>query len=258
MGVMGLAVEQAAASVGCTVMNPQFRYLGVTERITGKKNTWVAWNKVLVAKKHGGLGVSSYFAFNRALLLKWVWRFISNDGSLWCQTIRALYGQSIDSHPTKWSSNWCSILREVDHLKEQGFDFRDVRGGRESHQMETLNSLLASVSLSNSCDRWFCDLAGDVNSGSRRVNLARRGVHVDSSSCSLCDSNEEDVHHLFFCCDFALLILRRICTWWDLGVHDWSSFQECSTGHRVGKDVGGKQILFGKYQCCECRRVTSE
>nr|GFA97438.1 RNA-directed DNA polymerase, eukaryota, reverse transcriptase zinc-binding domain protein [Tanacetum cinerariifolium] len=187
MGVTGLAVEQAAASVGCTIMNPQFRYLGVTvghrpssikawddiifklrgrlskwkERITGKKITWVAWNKVLTAKKHGGLGVSSYFALNRALRLKWVWQFISNDGSLWCQTIRALYGQSIDSHPTKWSSNWCSILREVDHLKEQGFDFRDVWGGRESHQMETLNSLLAWVSLSNSCDRWFCDLAGD-------------------------------------------------------------------------------------------------
>ncbi|PWA81657.1 hypothetical protein CTI12_AA183240 [Artemisia annua] len=136
--------------------------------------------------------------------------------------------------------------------------------------MEALNSLLASVSLSNSCDRWFCDLAGDgefrvkevrnfiddltlpsqseptrwvrfipikvnifawrarLDCLPTRVNLARRGVHVDSSSCPLCNSNEEDVHHLFFCCDFARLILRRICTWWDLGVHDWSSFQEWS------------------------------
>nr|GEX44426.1 RNA-directed DNA polymerase, eukaryota [Tanacetum cinerariifolium] len=135
--------------------------------------------------------------------------------------------------------------------------------------METLNSLLASVSLSNSCDRWFCDLADDAEFQVKevrnfiddltlpsqseptrwvrfipikvnifdwcarldclptRVNLTHRGVHVDSSSCSLCDSNEEDVHHLFFGCDFSRLILRRICTWWDLGVHDWSSFQEC-------------------------------
>nr|GEY85843.1 RNA-directed DNA polymerase, eukaryota [Tanacetum cinerariifolium] len=50
---------------------------------------------------------------------------------------------------------------------------RDVRGGRESHQMETLNSLLASVSLSNSCDRWFCDLAGD---GEFRVNEVRNFI----------------------------------------------------------------------------------
>nr|GEX45633.1 RNA-directed DNA polymerase, eukaryota [Tanacetum cinerariifolium] len=300
-----LKVEQAAASVGCTVMNPQFRYLGVMvghrsssikawddiifklrgrlskwkERITGKKITWVAWNKVLTAKNHGGLGVSSYFALNRALLLKWVWRFISNDGSLWCQTIRALYGQSIDSHPTKcirslfWYDCWIGdvplfakfpwlfalelnkVVSVADKLNGSLADSfrRDVRGGRESHQMETLNSLLASVSLSNSFDRWFCDLTGDgefrvkevrnfiddltlpsqseptrwvrfipikvnifawrarLDCLPTRVNLARRGVHVDSSSCSLCDSNEENVHHLFFCYDFARLILRRIC-----------------------------------------------
>ncbi|GJT45462.1 hypothetical protein Tco_0954177 [Tanacetum coccineum] len=40
-----------------------------------KKISWIAWDKVLPLKKKGSLGVSSYFALNRALLLKWVWRF---------------------------------------------------------------------------------------------------------------------------------------------------------------------------------------
>ncbi|GKB49658.1 RNA-directed DNA polymerase, eukaryota, partial [Tanacetum coccineum] len=44
-----------------------------------KKNFWVKWSKVLAVKKFGGLGVSSFFALNRALLFKWVWRFISRD-----------------------------------------------------------------------------------------------------------------------------------------------------------------------------------
>nr|GFB60324.1 RNA-directed DNA polymerase, eukaryota [Tanacetum cinerariifolium] len=44
-----------------------------------KKITWVAWDKVLASKKHGGLGVSSFHALNRALLLKWVWRFVMQD-----------------------------------------------------------------------------------------------------------------------------------------------------------------------------------
>nr|GEX95595.1 RNA-directed DNA polymerase, eukaryota [Tanacetum cinerariifolium] len=35
------------------------------------KITWVAWNKTLASKKNGGLGVSSFHALNRALLLKW-------------------------------------------------------------------------------------------------------------------------------------------------------------------------------------------
>nr|GEV14736.1 probable fructokinase-5 [Tanacetum cinerariifolium] len=46
------------------------------------KITWIAWNKALASKKRGGQGVSSFFALNQALLLKWVWRFISQDGSL--------------------------------------------------------------------------------------------------------------------------------------------------------------------------------
>nr|GFA17279.1 RNA-directed DNA polymerase, eukaryota [Tanacetum cinerariifolium] len=52
------------------------------------KITWVAWDKVLASKKKGGLGVSSFFALNRALLLKWVWRFVSQDGSLWCEVYK--------------------------------------------------------------------------------------------------------------------------------------------------------------------------
>nr|GEZ89771.1 RNA-directed DNA polymerase, eukaryota [Tanacetum cinerariifolium] len=47
-----------------------------------RKISWVSWGKVLASKKYGGLSVSSYYALNCALLLKWVWRFISQDGSL--------------------------------------------------------------------------------------------------------------------------------------------------------------------------------
>ncbi|GJU46114.1 RNA-directed DNA polymerase, eukaryota [Tanacetum coccineum] len=36
--------------------------------------SWVAWERVLSSKKNGGLGVSSFFALNRALLLKWLLR----------------------------------------------------------------------------------------------------------------------------------------------------------------------------------------
>ncbi|GKB23529.1 RNA-directed DNA polymerase, eukaryota [Tanacetum coccineum] len=32
---------------------------------------WIIWNKVLATKKYGGLGVSSFYALNRALLFKW-------------------------------------------------------------------------------------------------------------------------------------------------------------------------------------------
>ncbi|GJY35762.1 hypothetical protein Tco_0421140 [Tanacetum coccineum] len=37
--------------------------------------------------------------------------------------INALYGSKVASHQTHYSSNWCSILREVHKLKDKGFDF---------------------------------------------------------------------------------------------------------------------------------------
>ncbi|GKD15303.1 hypothetical protein Tco_1199710 [Tanacetum coccineum] len=88
-----------------------------------RKISWVAWDNVLASKLNGGLGVSSFFALNASSLLKWVWRFISGDGSLWCKVIQAIYGSKFDLHVTDQPSIWCSILREVKSLKDSGFDF---------------------------------------------------------------------------------------------------------------------------------------
>ncbi|GJZ76632.1 hypothetical protein Tco_0641304 [Tanacetum coccineum] len=73
-----------------------------------KKISWIAWDKVLASKKKGGLGVSSYFTLNRALLLKWVWRFVSQDDSLWFRVIQAVHGDKIDSHSVRKVSIWSS------------------------------------------------------------------------------------------------------------------------------------------------------
>ncbi|GKB58295.1 RNA-directed DNA polymerase, eukaryota [Tanacetum coccineum] len=185
-----------------------------------KKITWVAWDKVLSSKKKGGLGVSSLFALNRGLILKWVWRFLSQDGSIWSRVISAIYGPYLVSHDVKLASNWCSILREVQVLNAKGFDFishckksvgngrntrfwldtwildkpfsirfprifaletdklasvavkweapsfghsfrRQARDGVEREQWLDLLSMLDTVTLSSSIDRWVCDLNGE-------------------------------------------------------------------------------------------------
>ncbi|GKA67155.1 RNA-directed DNA polymerase, eukaryota [Tanacetum coccineum] len=71
----------------------------------------------------GGLGVSSFHALNRALLLKWVWHFLSQDGSIWSRVISAIYGLSLEHHQVNHSSSWCSILQETRLLASKGFDF---------------------------------------------------------------------------------------------------------------------------------------
>ena len=87
-----------------------------------KKIMWVKWSKILAAKKYGGLGVSSYFALNRALLFRWVWRFVTHDDSLWYRVISAMHGPSFLDCSSRYSSVWGNIVREIHKLKNKGVD----------------------------------------------------------------------------------------------------------------------------------------
>ncbi|GJY79359.1 hypothetical protein Tco_0485160 [Tanacetum coccineum] len=46
----------------------------------GSKVNWVGWNHVLSSKEKGGLGVSNFFAINRALLFNWVLSSLKTKG----------------------------------------------------------------------------------------------------------------------------------------------------------------------------------
>ncbi|GJW06294.1 hypothetical protein Tco_1568717 [Tanacetum coccineum] len=59
----------------------------------GKKPIWVKWSKVLASKEKGGLGVSSFYEVNRALLFKWVWHFCTQGSSLWARVIKGIHGE---------------------------------------------------------------------------------------------------------------------------------------------------------------------
>ncbi|GKA54671.1 RNA-directed DNA polymerase, eukaryota [Tanacetum coccineum] len=95
-----------------------------------------------------------------------------------------------------------------------------------------------SVVLSSSKDRWTCDLSGDGEFKVKdirnfiddllptRVNLSRRGVLLDSHLCPLCNAAMEDVQHVFFRCDVARVVLRKICRWWDLDWQEICSFSD--------------------------------
>nr|GEX44939.1 RNA-directed DNA polymerase, eukaryota, reverse transcriptase zinc-binding domain protein [Tanacetum cinerariifolium] len=121
-------------------------FIGVDS--SNRKINWVAWDKVLASKKHGDLGVSSYFAFNCALLLKWVWRFLSQDCSLWSQVVSVIYRSSFESHTYNFSSCWISILREVHILSLKGFNFLSHCKIRVGNGLNTIFWL----------DNWILDL----------------------------------------------------------------------------------------------------
>ncbi|GJT97819.1 RNA-directed DNA polymerase, eukaryota [Tanacetum coccineum] len=73
-----------------------------------------------------------------------------------------------------------------------------------------------------------------------RVNLSRRGVLLDSHLCPLCNAAMEDVQHVFFRCDVARVVLRKICRWWDLDWQEICSFSDwdawCLSRHKAEMD----------------------
>nr|GFB98267.1 hypothetical protein [Tanacetum cinerariifolium] len=87
-----------------------------------RKLVWIGWNMVLTSKKNGGLGVSSFFAHNCALLFKWVWRFLTDGSSLWTHFIKAIFGNkgALDTHkliPRR--SPWQDIILAIHSLQRE-------------------------------------------------------------------------------------------------------------------------------------------
>nr|GEV23746.1 RNA-directed DNA polymerase, eukaryota, reverse transcriptase zinc-binding domain protein [Tanacetum cinerariifolium] len=98
----------------------------ISADINERKLSMIGWQKVLASKKKSGLGVSSFFALNRELLFKWVWRFISHVMSLWSCFIKAIYDDhdALNTPGTgSRSSLWYDIIREIGSLSSKGINF---------------------------------------------------------------------------------------------------------------------------------------
>ncbi|GKD18715.1 RNA-directed DNA polymerase, eukaryota, reverse transcriptase zinc-binding domain protein, partial [Tanacetum coccineum] len=295
-----------------------------------KKPIWVKWKNALASKDKGGLGVSSLFALNRALMFKWVWRFISQSSSLWVRVIKVLHGEDGKigkKVKSTYSSLWLNIIHEVELLKQQGIDLisyihsklgngvntsfwdvawrgdiafkvlyprmyaleslksidvasklshsglefsfrRNPRGGAEQIRFDLLKEKVEGCVLVNMKDRWVWSLEGsgefsvasvrkvidgvllpEVTSKTRwikevpikvnvhawkikldclptRLNISRRGMHIESILCLMCGKAVESSRHLFFTCRLTSEIMRKISHWWDISYMETTSYEE--------------------------------
>ncbi|GJX18526.1 RNA-directed DNA polymerase, eukaryota, reverse transcriptase zinc-binding domain protein [Tanacetum coccineum] len=298
--------------------------------INEKRFSMISWNKILASKQKGGLGVSSFFALNRSLLFKWVWRFLSQDASLWHRLIAVLYGNRspfVHTGSVSSLSPWNCILKELNSLSAKGINLlallkkkvgngantlfwedcwindvplsrsfprlyalelkkgitvadklidasfvasfrRNPRGGVEEEQLHHLVELVGSISLSPSNDRWawllgssgefsvhsartFIDdillpFVGDVTRWVKvvpikvnilawkvcldklptRLNLSLRGIDIPSIICPNCGLAGESCSHLFYSCNLARTLWRKIARWWEIDIPDFSCYEE--------------------------------
>ncbi|GJY43059.1 RNA-directed DNA polymerase, eukaryota [Tanacetum coccineum] len=148
------------------------------------KMSWFKWSRVLASKDKGGSGVSSFFALNRALLFKWMWRFHKDKNALWSRFIRALHGNSVGMGDKNFKSRFprvyalefdkkLTVATKINH-NDIGFSLRRLpRDGVEMEQFRSLTSILEGVVFPDTNDRWFWSLVG---SGEFSVASARKFI----------------------------------------------------------------------------------
>nr|GEY38441.1 RNA-directed DNA polymerase, eukaryota [Tanacetum cinerariifolium] len=120
-----------------------------------RKITWIACPKALASKIHGGSGIFSFYALNRALV--------------WSKVIQAIYAKGFDfiSHCKKRVGDDLSTLFWLDiWVSELPLSERFPR-------LFMLELEKESVFLSSSGDRWICDLSRD---GEYRVKEVRNFI----------------------------------------------------------------------------------
>jgi len=77
----------------------------------------VKWKLVVKHKSTGGLGVGDIASKNAALLFKWWWRFVSEEGSLWKKVVQAIHNEKNGILPstsmTKVQGPWQTIRKLI-------------------------------------------------------------------------------------------------------------------------------------------------
>jgi hypothetical protein len=127
MGVFKLPNTQ------CEEMERMIRYFWWGDEEGARKIHWLAWEKLLMPKPHGGLGFRDLKLFNKALLARQTWRLIQFSNSLCTRLLKAKYypmGELVDTaFPAEVSPTWKAIMHGLDLLK-RGIIWRVQSGSK--------------------------------------------------------------------------------------------------------------------------------
>ncbi|GJX93140.1 RNA-directed DNA polymerase, eukaryota, reverse transcriptase zinc-binding domain protein, partial [Tanacetum coccineum] len=117
--------------------------------------TWIRWDNVLASKKNGGLGVSSFYASNRALLFKWVWRFLTQESSWWTCFIKVIHGNQGALDTCKLTSRRSGLDNEdANEYIEKVLEIVDLFHIPEVIQDQIILRVF-TMSLTGAASRWL-------------------------------------------------------------------------------------------------------
>ncbi|XP_022020292.1 uncharacterized protein LOC110920387 [Helianthus annuus] len=206
-----------------------------------KKVHWMGWDTVTCSKRKGGLGLTKLEWSNKALLLKWLWRYRNEVDSLWRRTIDAIHGSKgrgiWDSVAMSWNwSSYPSSAQEVAELIQcqwmvnltQLNDRRDywkwTSGSDEVFSVAIVKKWLIDETVNGDIDyfKWCTWLPKKCNIFMLRAladriptktALKRRNIDVGNLICTLCGDHEESLNRKFSGCGYSMGVWQGIAKW---------------------------------------------
>ncbi|KAK9724205.1 hypothetical protein RND81_05G055400 [Saponaria officinalis] len=196
---------------------------------------WMKWQYFTKPRCEGGVGIKEVLSWNKAFLLKWLWKLVLRPPSLWLAWAEGylLNGESIWNVQAKATSSWVwsDILQVRDDLLLLCGDSATAHGLIEGWTVPGINKF---------CLKAAYDFFRVGAPGAKKImvlwepfalpkysivgwqayhaklatidNLQKRGFHF-ANRCYLCYQEEESHSHLFFLCPFMRLLWRNMMIW---------------------------------------------
>nr|GEX44072.1 RNA-directed DNA polymerase, eukaryota, reverse transcriptase zinc-binding domain protein [Tanacetum cinerariifolium] len=131
--IMGVLVDSnkvkcAASKLGCLILKTPFLYLG--SKVGGSMSRVHTWNEVVdrVKNRLSKWKMKTLLIGGRGLMFKWMWRFYTQNTTLWVWVIKAIHGddRKVEGYVKDGAKScWLSIVNEINSLKNKGINLLD-------------------------------------------------------------------------------------------------------------------------------------
>ncbi|GKA05709.1 RNA-directed DNA polymerase, eukaryota [Tanacetum coccineum] len=207
IGVSNEEVLAAANIIGCSTFSTPFSYLGVKVGMSPSRRK--AWDEIIGKVRFQFIPFGNVFLKELILCPQ---RSFSRLFALELHKRYTVADKLIDA-------SFVASFR------------RNPRGGVEEEQLHHLVELVGSISLSPSNDRWAWLLGSSawkvcLDKLPTRLNLSLRGIDIPSIICPNCGLAGESCSHLFYSCNLARTLWRKIARWWEIDIPDFSCYEE--------------------------------
>nr|GEV32608.1 RNA-directed DNA polymerase, eukaryota [Tanacetum cinerariifolium] len=177
----------------------------------------------------GGLGVSSFYALNRALIFKWVWRFRAQSNSFWSRVIKALHDDD--------------GIELLGSIKKKVGNGEILCSGKNIGREMRLSKIyfleyMPGLILSNMLDRWSWSLSGDGEFfvSSTRNLIDDKTLRTVGSKTQCCKYVSLKVNIFYWRVKLNNLptrlnlsrrdLYKSIARWWDVNMMELSSYED--------------------------------